>query len=115
MTETIKKARKPRIKKDESLSEDSVKTKLMASLNKETASNKETLAKPIEGVPYVEVLGRHNKKVVVTVNHSAFKQWCDDNGEPYEVVSTILTRPYLYHNEYSYRLVEPACEELKGG
>ena len=110
MTEETKKARKPRTKKA-----DSVKASLMASLNKETVSNKETLAKPIEGVPYVEVLDHHSKKVIVTVNHSAFKQWCDDNGEPYEVVSTILTRPYLHHNSYSYRLVEPDCDDVKGG
>lgn len=112
MTEETKKARKPRTKK---LNEDSVKANLLASLNKETVSNKETLAKPIEGVPYVEVLDHYSKKVIVTVNLSAFKQWCDDNGEPYEVVSTILTRPYLHHNSYSYRLVEPDSEEVKGG
>lgn len=114
MTEETKKARKPRIKK-ESVKADSVKTNLMASLNKETVSNKETLAKPIEGVPYVEVLDCRSKKVVTTVNLSAFKQWCDDNGEPYEVVSNILTRPYLHHNNYSYHLVEPDCEDMKGG
>lgn len=112
MTETIKKTRKPRVKKEE----------LFSSLNKETESNKETLAKPIDGVPYVEVLDYHSKKVTVTVNLSAFKQWCDDNGEPYEVVSTILTRPYLHHNSYSYHLVEPDSQDkldegddVKGG
>lgn len=108
MTETIKKTRKPRVKKEE----------LFASLNKETEGNKETLAKPIDGVPYVEVLDHHSKKTIFTVNRSAFKQWCDDNGEPYEVVSNILTRPYLHHNSYSYRLVEPdgsLFEDVKGG
>lgn len=115
MTEETKKARKPRTKK---LSEDSVKTNLMASLNKEIVSNKETLAKPIDGVPYVEVLDHHSKKVTSKVNLSAFKQWCDDNGEPYDVVSNILTRPYLHHNSYSYHLVEPdgsLFEDVKGG
>lgn len=96
--ETIKKERKPRTKKVD----------LFAKLESESSLNKETQAKPVEGIPYVEIIDRNTKKIEFSINLTSLEKWCIDYNEPYEVVTSIYTRPYLYHNNYSYRLVEPS-------